>query len=182
MVLSTKQGEPEMTETEFRISHSKIIQYYQLIEDRLRGICAAMLADDDRNWYDRLDDYGTDALGKLIYQVQMIQKNGQFDFLSDEDIEGLHELRKNRNYWCHECFIGDLPITFKNGNVRRPVHCERLAKDFDEAVRWDEKLAAVFRSIDASKDIRKGMFRGTEDTIVITGVQFYPLIDDKNKH
>ena len=75
-----------MTETEFRINHSKIIQYYQLIEDRIRAICAALLADEDRNWFDRLDDYETDALGKLIYQVQQIQKNGQFGFLSDDDI------------------------------------------------------------------------------------------------
>ena len=36
-----------MTETEFRINHSKIIQYYQLVEDRLRVICAALLADED---------------------------------------------------------------------------------------------------------------------------------------
>ena len=66
-----------MTETEFRINHSKIIQYYQLIEDRIRAICAALLADEDRNWFDRLDDYETDALGKLIYQVQQIQIQNQ---------------------------------------------------------------------------------------------------------
>lgn len=167
-----------MTETEFRINHSKIIQYYQLIEDRIRAICAALLADEDRNWFDRLDDYGTDALGKLIYQVQQIQKNGQFGFLSDDDIEGLHELRRNRNYWCHECFNGMLPVTFRKGNVRRPEHGERLIKDLDEAVRWDEKLTSVFRSIGETKDLRKGMFDGIDDSIVITGVQFIPF-DEK---
>lgn len=169
-----------MTETEFRINHSKIIQYYQLIEDRIRAICAALLADEDRNWFDRLDDYGTDALGKLIYQVQQIQKNGEFSFLSDDDIEGLHELRRNRNYWCHECFNGMLPVTFRKGNVRRPEHSERLIKDLDEAERWDEKLTCVFRSIGETKDLRKGMFDGIDDTIVITGVQFIPFDDKRN--
>ena len=122
-----------MTETEFRINHSKIIQYYQLVEDRLRAICAALLADEDRNWFERLDDYETDALGKLIYQVQQIQKNGKFDFLSDDDIAGLHELRKNRNYWCHECFNGDIPVIFKKGSLKRPEHGKRLVKDFEDS-------------------------------------------------
>ena len=170
-----------MTETEFRISHSRIIQYYQLVEDRLRAICAALLADEDRNWINRLDDYETDALGKLIYQVQAIQKSGQFDFLSDEDIEKLHELRKNRNYWCHECFNGDLPIVFKKGNVKRPEHGERLTRDFEEAVDWDEKLTQVFRRIGETKDLRKGLYPEVEVPIIITGVRFIPFTEDENK-
>ncbi len=164
-----------MTETEFRINHSKIIQYYQLVEDRLRVICAALLADEDRNWFERLDDYETDTLGKLIYQVQQIQKNEKFNFLSDDDIAGLHELRKNRNYWCHERFNGDIPVIFKKGNLKRPEHGERLVKDFEEAVAWDEKLTAVFHSIGETKDLRKGMHLDIPDTIVITGVEFFPF-------
>ncbi len=37
-----------MTETEFRVKHSELIEYYQLIEMRLKGICAALLADGEK--------------------------------------------------------------------------------------------------------------------------------------
>lgn len=171
-----------MTEAEFRTYHSKTIQYYQLIEERLRAVCAALLADEDRNWIDRLDDYGTDALGKLIYQVRTIQKKGQFDLLSDEDIDKLHELRKNRNYWCHECFNGYVPVIFKNGKVKRSEHGERLVKDYEEAVEWDEKLTRVFRRIRGIKDLNKSLFTKAEPPIVITRVRFIPLTDGKDKH
>ena len=43
-----------MTETEFRFKHSEIIEYYQLIEMRLKGICAALMADGNKGWYERL--------------------------------------------------------------------------------------------------------------------------------
>ncbi len=170
-----------MTETEFRISHSRIIQYYQLVEDRLRAISAALLADEDRNWIDRLEDYETDALGKLIYQAQQIQKNGRFDFLPETDFDSLHELRKNRNYWCHECFNGDTPVTFRNGNVRRAYHSERLERDLEEAVIWDEKLTEVFRSIDGLKDLRKGIFDDFDFPDIITGVEFIPFEKNENE-
>ena len=39
-----------MTETEFRVNHSTIIEYYQYIEMRLKVICAALLSDEERNW------------------------------------------------------------------------------------------------------------------------------------
>ena len=45
-------------------------------------------------------------------------------------------------------------------------------------MRWDEKLTCVFRSIGETKDLRKGMFDGIDDPIVITGVQFIPF-DEK---
>lgn len=37
-----------MTEAEFRVKHSELIEYYQLIEMRLKCICADLLADEDR--------------------------------------------------------------------------------------------------------------------------------------
>ena len=35
-------NEKYMTENDFRVKHSEIIEYYQLIEMRLKGICASL--------------------------------------------------------------------------------------------------------------------------------------------
>ena len=58
-----------MTKTEFREKHSELIEYYQYIEMRLKGICATLLADEERGWFERLEDYESDPLGKLIKQT-----------------------------------------------------------------------------------------------------------------
>ena len=41
-----------MTEADFRFKHSQLIGYYQFIEWRLKAICAAMLADEEKGWFE----------------------------------------------------------------------------------------------------------------------------------
>jgi hypothetical protein len=45
-----------MTENDFRIYHSKIIEAYQFIEMHLKMICADLLSDEERDWLERFDD------------------------------------------------------------------------------------------------------------------------------
>ncbi len=40
-----------ITETEFRVQHSTLIEYYQYIEMRLKGICSAIHQDRLIEWY-----------------------------------------------------------------------------------------------------------------------------------
>ena len=151
-----------MTETEFRFKHSQLIEYYQYVEMRLRFICAALLADEERTWFERLDDYGTDPMGKLIQKLEEIQKSIDSEWLTKEEIAALNELRASRNYWCHKAFSGELHVTFKRDAVKRemvlkrPEYAKKIAEDLDAAIKWDEKLTNVSRAIDAQKDtIRK---------------------------
>jgi hypothetical protein len=148
-----------MTETEFRFKHSQLIEYYQYVEMRLRFICAALLADEERTWFERLDDYGADPMGKLIWKLDEIQKSTGSEFLSEEDTAELNELRANRNYWCHQAFSGELHVTFKRDAVKRemvlkrPEYAKKIEDDLDAAIKWDEKLTNVSHAIDAQKDI-----------------------------
>ena len=134
-----------MTEKEFRVKHSELIEYYQLIEMRLRFICADLLADKERTWFERLDDYESDPFGLLIHKIKEIQSQKQIAALTQDDFDSLAELRKTRNYWVHQCFGIHNPITFRNGEVRNKGYEDRINADFDKAVEWDEKLTKVLK-------------------------------------
>ena len=135
-----------MTETEFRVKHSELIEYYQLIEMRFKSACAGLLADEEKGWFNRLDDYESDPFGKLIQKFKEIQRQKQLSILSQADFVKLDELREKRNYWVHQCFGGQEPIVFRNGNVRETKYAIKITQDLDDAVEWDEKITKVVKA------------------------------------
>ena len=132
-----------MTESEFRIKHSELVEYYQYIEMRLKFICAAFLADNEKGWIDRLDDFDSDPFGTLIRNIKEIQKKLNVEVLKNEDFTTLDEIREKRNYWVHQCFGGKYPIVFSNGKLKRPEYGKMIISDLDTAVEWDEKLVEI---------------------------------------
>ena len=137
-----------MTETEFRVNHSNLMQYYQLIEMRLKGICAELKADDNRDWYERLDDYENDPLGKLLNRLENIQKEKSNFVVEETILTRLDNIRTARNYWCHQCFGGDRPIVFKRINkkmvVKNDEDATRILIDLEEATEMDARLTECF--------------------------------------
>ena len=140
-----------MTKTEFRVNHSTIIEYYQYIEMRLKVICAGLLSDEEKNWFERLNDYETDPLGKLIKKIKKIQGPNN-ELLTKEDITKLKEIQTSRNYWAHQCFGALDHVTFKNGTVKKQQYADRLEADLDLAKEWDKKLAVKVHSLNLSTD------------------------------
>ena len=136
-----------MTEEEFRINHSKIIEYYQYIEMRLKGICAKLNEDDGRSWYALLMDYDLDPLGRLLKQIRELQNIRSVVLFPEDDLEALDEIRIARNYWVHQCFGGTMPVTFKRGVVKNTNYSERIIADLKTAIEWDEKITKVSCSI-----------------------------------
>ena len=132
-----------MTETDFRFKHSELIGYYQLIEMRLKFLCAAMMEDEDRAWFFRLDDYESDPFGLLVKKLKELQTQKQIAILSQEDFDALDELRKTRNYWVHQCFGGRMPIVFKKGEVKWSRYATKIVLDLNDAIEWDEKLTEL---------------------------------------
>ena len=130
-----------MTETQFRIKHSEIIEYYQLIEMRLKFICAYLTADEERGWFNKLEDYEYDSFGALIHKVEAVQEQQKCDILKKEDLEVLYATRKARNYWVHQCFNDRNAITFRDGEVVDIQNWVKLASDLNSAMEWDEKIA-----------------------------------------
>ena len=130
-----------MTETEFRINHSRIIEYYQYIEMRLKVICAELLSDEEQNWFERLNKYESDPLGKLIRKIKAIHRQKNIDLLTSEDFETLEHIRESRNYWVHQCFAAPEHVTIRKKMVRNPKYAERIMEDLAVAETMDQVLA-----------------------------------------
>ena len=129
-----------MTEKDFRFIHSELIEYYQLIEMHLKSICAAILADEEKSWLERLNDYETDSFGTLIKKIIEIQEQKQINLLSKDDLSQLDNLRKTRNYWVHQCFSLPKPIIFKKDELKINEYANKIITDLNEAIMWDEKI------------------------------------------
>ena len=133
-----------MTETEFRIKHSELIGYYQLIEMRLKGLCARVFTDELDVWIQKMDQYCDDSFGELLVQIRKVQKQTNIFFLSQADLQELDDLRLARNYWVHQCFGGNEPVVFSHHTVKKPENARRLERDLQSAIAWDNKLTEVF--------------------------------------
>ena len=134
-----------MTENEFRICYSQLIEYYQYIEMRLRMLCAEFLADEEKDWFAHLSDYDTDPLGKLISKTQELQSRKREEWLSCEDFQELETLRQTRNVWTHKCFGGYNHVCFSGEHVRNPAYAKKLAADLQTVMDWNEKLTEIMR-------------------------------------
>ena len=134
-----------MTENDFRVLHSELIECYQNIEMRLKGICAAICADEDGNWFQRLDEYEPDPLGKMIQEIRVIQDRTRLDLFSSEDYQALSALRQTRNYWVHQCFVSSDCVVFKNGEVKENK-AKKIKEDLRDAEDWKEKLTEIEHS------------------------------------
>lgn len=141
-----------MTESEFRINHSKIIEYYQYIEMRLKVICSALLSDEERTWFDRLNDYESDPLGKLIRKIKKTQRQKNTGLLTTKDFKALKNIREARNYWAHQCFGALEHVTFKNDAVKKQEYANRIITDLAEAEKLDQELSDKVHLLNLSVD------------------------------
>ena len=106
----------------------------------LKGICAALIADEDKNWFSTLDDFDLDPLGKLILKIKTLQEEKKINLFSASDLDTLDALRLSRNYWIHQCFSADHHVIFKRGAVRDVEFAKRINEDLRDAMDWDEKI------------------------------------------
>ena len=129
-----------MTESEFRNKHSEIVEYYQYIEMRLKFLCAALLADREKGWIERLDDFNSDPFGALLHKIKEIQTQKHLEVLKEEDFAALNEIREKRNYWIHQCFSDNNHVIFQRGQLRDSIYGKMIISDLETAIQWDEKL------------------------------------------
>ena len=138
-----------MTKAEFREKHSEIIEYYQLLEMHLKGICASLLSGEDQTWFDQLDKHETDTLGALINKIQSLQKQKQLELFTAEDLETLNQIRKDRNYWVHQCFTDtkERLVIFKGDSIKHQEIAQRIKTNLNTVIAWNEKITKIERPL-----------------------------------
>ncbi|MCR5400180.1 MAG: hypothetical protein K6E78_01140 [Treponema sp.] len=132
-----------MNESDFRFKYCELMEFYQYIEMRLKIICSEFLADEEKDWYERLDEYETDSLGELIKKCSKLQQEKKITLFIKDDFAKLDDIRKKRNYWAHQCFGGNNPIIFKHDMVKNNEYAKKINSDLDEAEDWDCKLTEM---------------------------------------
>ena len=132
-----------MTENDFRVKYCELMEYYQYLEMRLKFICAALLADEEKGWFERLYDYDSDPFGLLLQKIKEYQEQKNNPQLSKDDFVALDKIRQRRNYWAHQCFGGLKPIVFNHGQEKRAEYGNLLISDLNEAIEWDKRLTEI---------------------------------------
>lgn len=128
-----------MTLEEFRIRHSEIIEQYQLIEHHLEGIFGLIGNGDFDELTRRVEN---DTMGELIRKVRFMVKENNINLINKDDFNILEEIRDERNYWCHQCYL-DIK---KLGNEGIDIY-KRIDIELTKVINMNTKLRDVFKKI-----------------------------------
>lgn len=126
---------------DFRITHSKVIECCQLIEDDLKLMFSYMHKGNiDKNY----DSLKKSNLAKTINLLRKLDNSDNKPLISDEDYDFLKQMAKKRNYWCHQCYI-DLDSS-SNNNFQESIY-ERLIEDYNRLYSVQINVEELRRSI-----------------------------------
>ena len=126
-----------MKMNEFRINHSKLVEQYQLIEYHLEGLIGIAQIGDFEELTKRVEN---DTMGELIRKVNFVFKEYKINKLSKEDFALLDDIRYQRNYWCHQCYL-DL-MKDNTDNI-----VEKLISDLEKTTKMNSKLRTIFQEL-----------------------------------
>ena len=114
----------------------------------MKCLCAALSSDEGANWFQKLDDYDSDPLGKMIQLLQAVQQQKHLEILTPAELLSLNDLRENRNWWVHQCFTDtEKHVTFNKGKLRKPVYEDMLKRDFEKASKWEDKITEIGQAV-----------------------------------
>lgn len=139
-----------MTYDEFRLKHSDLISFFQFIESDLRLIYAGMLKGDFK---DNLDLLNKSNLGEIINQIRILDNSDGNKELNDDDYKLLNQIRKKRNYWCHQCYLDFLYIQDRSEQMNKFNEIALLLdKDY-------EKISKLYKSIQKFRLIKLKQYK-----------------------
>ena len=128
-----------MTEDEFRILHSKLIEQCIYLEDILRRyFCLVVSKNKFEEYLVHLDKVDDNTMGQLINCYK--NSNADFSFPSDF-IEKIEEAKDIRNFYAHNVFYKRVPI--RHGVVQN-VDAERLKKSYNKLIMLYDDFAEIY--------------------------------------
>lgn len=124
-----------MTIEEFRIKHSMLIEQYQFIEFHLEGIFGLL---EDGDFEELTKRVINDTMGELIRKVRFLIKEKKLDYLNFDDFKILDDIRDDRNYWCHSCYL-EMKVAKKK--------IQNIDSDLKKVTSMNQKLKDTFITI-----------------------------------
>lgn len=87
---------------DFKILHSEVIMYCQLIENDLKWIYSNMK---EGNPEENFNSLSTNSLGNTISMLKNLDNSDRRPLLTSADYNFLKQMKDKRNYWCHQAYI-----------------------------------------------------------------------------
>ena len=106
----------------FKLIHSELIQQVQCTEFNLKRIYAAMKKGD---FNDNFNDLKNSNLGVIARKLKDLDYSDNLPEFTEEEYKTIDDIRKIRNYWCHQCYLDYIYI--QNDNERE-IRFQEIAK------------------------------------------------------
>ena len=131
-----------MTENEFKIKHSDLIQCIQCIEYDLKRIYAGMI---DQDFYEVMNQLENKNLGEVLELLKALDNSDGKPYFLESEYKRFDEVRRLRNYWCHKCF---LKFVFTHDAKEKNEEFQRLTRqlenDYNRIYKLSEELDKTY--------------------------------------
>ena len=129
----------------FKLIHSELIQQVQCTEFNLKRIYAAMK---DGNFNDNFNDLKNSNLGVIARKLKDLDYSDNLPEFTEEEYKTIDDIRKIRNYWCHQCYLDYIYI--QNDNERE-IRFQEIANrlHYDELRTYDlfKKTESMYKYV-----------------------------------
>lgn len=129
----------------FKLIHSELIQQVQCTEFNLKRIYAAMKNGD---FNDNFNDLKNSNLGVIARKLKDLDYSDNLPEFTEEEYKTIDDIRKIRNYWCHQCYLDYIYI--QNDNERE-IRFQEIANrlHYDELRTYDlfKKTESMYKYV-----------------------------------
>lgn len=129
----------------FKLIHSELIQQVQCTEFNLKRIYAAMKNGD---FNDNFNDLKNSNLGVIARKLKDLDYSDKLPEFTEEEYKTIDDIRKIRNYWCHQCYLDYIYI--QNDNERE-IRFQEIANrlHYDELRTYDlfKKTESMYKYV-----------------------------------
>lgn len=126
---------------QFKILHSELIMYCQIIEGDLKWIYSFMHEGDVDETRESLNKL---TLGQIVKKLKELDNSDGHPSISASDYNFLSQMTEKRNYWCHQCYRDFLYTDNWVYSQDYTRVCSKLERDAN-------KLKNVFETVERLK-------------------------------
>lgn len=112
-------------------------------------------------WSDQFDKYDTDPFGPLLKVLKESKDKLPGKYITDSKLKKLEKMKDCRNYWAHQCFVGEEGIYFKKDKelgenvLRKQEDVKQVKRDLGDAKDMAQYLDDVYLDLFRDTGLRE---------------------------